>query len=223
MDFGVVTPHHSDTFRLIWDRYLKLKYRRAFKSIHFDLDRATGQLDEKIPTILIPNHISWWDGFFCFEVQRRLRPGSGIYSLMLSSELRKFPVLRRLGCFGMDPTHPVSVKRAFKQFQSLVEKNPYRTLTFFPQGSITPMRQRPLGFKRGIEVLANILGRVQFVPVGIHIEPMNHEKPTAFLSAGRPIDNANDKVSAKFLEDEVTRLVDLISITNPKTFLAGGN
>ena len=217
-----MSPRHNDTVRWFWDRYLQWKYRRAFASIHFDLGPALGQLDPKLPVILVPNHISWWDGFFCFEVQNRLRPGSGIYSLMLESELKKFPILRKIGCFGLEPGNPVSVRRAFTQFRDLAAANPYRTLTYFPQGEISPLRQRPLGFRRGIETLAKMIGRVQYVPLGLHIEPMTQEKPTAFIYAGQPIDSLSKNVDHKTLEAEVTRLLDLASMGAPQALLAGG-
>lgn len=213
---------HNDTVRWFWDRYLQWKYRRAFAAIHFDLDAAIGQLDPTLPVILVPNHISWWDGFFCFEVQSRLRPGSGIYSLMLERELKKFPILRKIGCFGLEPGNPGSIRRAFNQFRDLVVANPYRTLTFFPQGEISPIRKRPLGFRRGVETLAKLVGRVQYVPIALHIEPMNHEKPTAFIYAGRPLDSHSPGIDHKTLEDEVTKLLDLASMLAPQAALAGG-
>lgn len=216
-----MAPQHNPAFRRVWDWYLSLKYRRSFARIHFDFRACEGKLDPGIPVILVPNHISWWDGFFCFEIQRRLRPGSGIYSLMLESELRKFPVLRKLGCFGMEPRNPVSVRRAFAQFQELVAANPYRTLTYFPQGKISPVRQRPLGFQRGIELLLRMAGPAQCVPVALHIEPLTAEKPTAFVFAGNPVNSAHHELTSRFLETEVTRLLEKITITAPLDLLAG--
>ena len=217
-----MAPRHSNTVRWFWDRYLNWKYRRSFAAVHFNLTGALGRLDPRIPVILVPNHISWWDGFFCFEVQRRLRPGSGIFSLMLESELRKFPILRKIGCFGMEPGNPASVRRAFGQFRDLVAANSYRTLTFFPQGEISPLRRRPLGFNRGIETLAKMTGRVQYVPVAIHIEPLNHEKPTAFIYAGAPIDSGMTNATFKTLEAEVTQLLEQASMDAPQSLLKGG-
>lgn len=218
-----MAPRHSNTVRWLWDRYLQWKYQKSFTSIHFNLTAALGHLDPKLPVILVPNHISWWDGFFCFEVQRQIRPGSGIFSLMLESELKKFPILRKIGCFGIKPGNPASVRRAFEQFRDLVAVNPYRTLTFFPQGTISPLRHRPLGFRRGIETLGRMTGRVQYVPVAIHIEPLNHEKPTAFIYAGAPIDSANTDVTSKLLESEVIQLLEQASIAAPLALLAGGH
>ena len=141
---------------------------------------------------------------------------------MLESELKKFPILRKVGCFGIEPGNPASIRRAFVQFRDLVAANPYRTLTYFPQGKISPLRQRPLGFQRGIEILSKITGRVQYVPIGLHIEPMNHERPTAFIYAGQPIDSARTEVDHKTLETEVTKILDLASLNAPQNLLAGG-
>lgn len=216
-----MAPRHNNTVRWLWDRYLDFRYRGAFSGIHFNLSAAGDALDPKLPVILVPNHISWWDGFLCFEVQRRLRPGSGIYSLMLESELRKFPVLRQVGCFGMQPGNAASVRRAFTEFRDLVAVDPYRTLTFFPQGRISPMRQRPLRFLRGIELLVRMTGRVQCVPVALHIEPMNAAKPSVFVHAGAPIDSRDREITSELLESEVTRLLDDVSIAGPMKILAG--
>ena len=142
---------------------------------------------------------------------------------MLESELKKFPILRKIGCFGIKPGNPASVRRAFEQFRDLVAVNPYRTLTFFPQGTISPLSQRPLGFRRGIETLGRMTGRVQYVPVAIHIEPLNHEKPTAFIYAGAPIDSANTDVTCELLESKVIKLLEQASLTAPLALLAGGH
>jgi 1-acyl-sn-glycerol-3-phosphate acyltransferase len=214
-----VPPHHSPTVRWFWDRYLAVKFRAAFADMHFDLSACEKALDPALPVILVPNHISWWDGFFCFEIQRRLRPGSGIYSLMLESELRKFPVLRKVGCFGMDPGNPISVRRAFKEFKNLIATNPYRTLTYFPQGAIRPQGQRPLGFKRGIELFSQMGGDVQCVPVALQIEPMTAQRPVAFIHAGSPMNSRTTKISAACLESEVTRLLDAVSLSRAKEIL----
>lgn len=214
-----VPPRHSPAVRWFWDRYLAAKFRGAFAKLHFDLSACEHSLNPALPVILVPNHISWWDGFFCFEIQRMLRPGSGIYSLMLESELRKFPVLRKVGCFGMDPGNPASVRRAFNQFRSLIDVDPYRTLTYFPQGAIRPQGQRPLGFKRGIEILARLAGRVQCVPVALHIEPMTAERPVAFIHAGSPVDSLSTMISAQSLESEVTRLLDHVSFSRTREML----
>ena len=214
-----VPPRHSPVVRWFWDRYLAMKFRGAFAKLHFDLSACEGSLDPSLPVILIPNHISWWDGFFCFEVQRRLRPRSGIYSLMLESELRKFPVLRNVGCFGMDPGNPASVRRAFGQFKTLIDANPYRTFTYFPQGAIRPQQQRPLGFKRGIELLIRTVGRVQCVPIGLHIEPMKSERPVAFIHAGAVKDSMTTSISSEALEQDVTALLDHISLVRTREML----
>lgn len=218
-----MTPRHNNTVRWFWDRYLDIRYRRAFTSIHFNLSSADRDaLHPELPVILVPNHISWWDGFFCFDVQRRLRPGSGIYSLMLDTELQKFPILRQVGCFGIQPGNAASVRRAFMQFRDLAAVNPYRTLTYFPQGQISPMRQRPLGFLRGIELLVRMIGRVQCVPLALHIEPMNAAKPSVFVQAGAPIDSLDREITSELLETEVTRLLDDVSIARPKQILTRG-
>jgi hypothetical protein len=66
-------------------------------------------------------------------------------------------------------------------------------------------------------------GRVQYVPVAIHIEPLHHEKPTAFVYAGAPIDSGQTETSSKILETAVTQLLEQASINAPLALLAGGH
>lgn len=163
-------------------------------------------LPRDVPLLLAANHCSWWDGFLLRALQRTLRPGAPLFSLMTERELARFPFLRSLGAVGMDPTSPVSIAHAARTLEARVREDPSAVVSFFPQGRIWPSHRRPLGFARGVELFATRLGAV-VLPVGIHLEAMNRVSPSAFLSCGEPV---HAPVRADALEHAVESELDAI-------------
>jgi 1-acyl-sn-glycerol-3-phosphate acyltransferase len=160
------------------------------------------------PIIFAANHVSWWDGFVLREVQRRTRPGWRIQVLMRESELRRFGFLRWLGAVGVDPAQPRSVLGVVRRVADYAGRHPRTTVLLFPQGRIWPSARRPLGFHRGVEVLARALDAV-VVPTAIHVEPLNHPAPSVFVSLGRPF-LPGDELSASLVEARVASELDRI-------------
>ena len=161
------------------------------------------------PIICVANHTSWWDGFLLMEIRHKLRPGSPFHSVMLDSQLRKAPFLRKIGAIGIEPSSPASVLRVRTELQGRLKERPDSFVFYFPQGRIWPSRRRPLGFKRGIERFVDWLGDVVVLPVGIHIEPLNRASPRAFISVGEPIGSAL-RPTAQDLERAVESELDQI-------------
>jgi 1-acyl-sn-glycerol-3-phosphate acyltransferase len=163
-------------------------------------------LPPDVPLLLAANHVSWWDGFVLREVQRSLRPGAPLYTVMSAAELARFPWFRRMGVVGVDPASPGSVARALGFLRARLRERPESTVVFFPQGRIWPSHRRPLGFQRGVEVFARRLS-TRVLPVGIHAEPLNTAAPTFFVSVGEGVDAP---LSAGELERRVEVELDAI-------------
>jgi 1-acyl-sn-glycerol-3-phosphate acyltransferase len=136
------------------------------------------------PLLIAANHVSWWDGFLVRAVQRALRPQAPLHTVMISSELARFPFFRWMGAVGMDPSSPSSVGHAVRLLERRFSDRPEGVIAFFPQGRVWPSHRRPLGFARGVELFANRLGAV-VLPLGLHLEPLNRVAPTAFVAAGQ--------------------------------------
>jgi 1-acyl-sn-glycerol-3-phosphate acyltransferase len=168
------------------------------------------KLDPRQPLILIANHVSWWDGFLLHEVHRALRPLAPFHTVMLESELRQHRLLRSLGAVGMNPESAASVTRCIRTLQGRLERRPDSIIAFFPQGRIWPSGRRPLGFRRGVELFARKLPGTLIVPIGIQIEPLNRISPTAFVSAGDPVESGNPGSGVECLESTVAAQLDLI-------------
>jgi 1-acyl-sn-glycerol-3-phosphate acyltransferase len=157
------------------------------------------------PLILAANHVSWWDGFVLRELQRRLRPGAPLFTLVAAPELARHRALSLMGGVGIDGRSPGSVSAALRSLSRAVERRPDSVIAFFPQGRIWPSWRRPLGFHPGVELFARRLGAA-VVPVGIHAEPLNRVAPTFFVSAGEAASGA----CAGEIERRVTAELDVI-------------
>jgi 1-acyl-sn-glycerol-3-phosphate acyltransferase len=159
--------------------------RRRLAGIHIaGLPRS---LPAGQPLVLAANHTSWWDGFLLREVHRALRPTAHFTTVMLESELRRFPFFRRLGVEPVQPGSRASLRTLTRRLEALRSDDPDFVLAFFPQGRIWPVDRRPLGFQRGIDRLAAHIAPATLLPIALRIEALNRSTPTAFISVGAPL------------------------------------
>jgi len=186
-----MSPHrlyspYSPLTRKFFDYYLKWNFKNHFSG--FYLRNAPSFENLKGPFLLVSNHLSWWDGFFFFEIQRRLLPQARIYTIALEETCRENPVLTKMGVLPLKLKSAGSLRALLKHLETLRTEVPASDLAvvFFPSGKIQPSFQVPLQFKEGARAIAKALGPVTILPSSIHIEPMTQKKPAAFFSFGAP-------------------------------------
>jgi 1-acyl-sn-glycerol-3-phosphate acyltransferase len=161
------------------------------------------------PLLLVANHTSWWDGFLLRDVHTALRPGAPMYSVMTESELQRLPLLRLLGAVPLRPASAASLRRLLSGLRTATQERPDASVLFFPQGRIWPAWRRPLGFHRGIEVVARAMAPCYILPVALHVESLNRSSPAAFVRVGRVIHVPEQTVTAGMLELAVAEQLDL--------------
>ena len=174
------------------DVYLGIRYRFSFHKMIIDLSQVENKINPERPVLLIANHSSWWDGFFVYEVYKKLKARTDFKIVMLESELKKFPFFRLCGAVGLVRQNQDHNQKIFQQL-----KNDF--VCFFPQGQLGPQGLRPLIFKKGIEDLIRIMHPVQILTIAIHIEPFQFMKPTVLIKAGSVTFSENEVVSANSL------------------------
>lgn len=165
------------------------------------------------PVLFYGNHASNWDGFLYWDLQKRLRPGNAMFSLMLEPELRRLPIFRRLGGVGIDPgsaSSGVRALRALRVTRALRATRSDFCFTVFPQGATWPSAKRPLGFQGGLLHFARALAPVTLLPVAVHFEQLGSLRPHAFVSTGVPIACDAEPPPLDELEGHVTTLLDAV-------------
>lgn len=161
--------------------------------------------------LLCANHTSWWDGFVMREVHQRVQPDSALWTIMLERELRRFRVFAQIGGIGIEPGSTGSMRRLLRSLRHIGAESRSACVSFFPQGRIGSVTQRPLGFRRGVELVARALAPAAVVPVGIHIQPgARTPRSIAYVAIGDPLPGDGSSLDAGELEERVTGLLDRI-------------
>lgn len=193
---------YSHFTRKWFDYYLKWNFKKHFSGFYLKNPPQFENL--KGPFLMVSNHLSWWDGFFFFEIQRRLLPQAKIYTVALEKTCIENPILTKMGVLPLKPESPGSLRALLRTLEQLRDQVPASdlALVFFPAGRIQPSFQFPIQFKKGVKAIAKALGPVTVLPSSIHIEPMTQKKPAALFSFGAPF-RCEEGLDIGFLEKEV--------------------
>jgi len=200
---------YSPWTRKLFNYYLAWNFKKNFSGIYCS---GLSQLKEVSgPLLIIANHVSWWDGFLLFELQRRLRPRAKLYTVALKETCDQNPILSRMGVLPIEPGCAVSLRALLKHLSGL-RAQPFSEqlmVVFFPQGKIMPSFATELEFQRGVEAIVQALDPITIAPVGIHIEPMIGKKPSAILKIEKPY-SVSGSATAPFHEVQVKKALSEI-------------
>lgn len=139
--------------------YLHHRFKKNFSAFYMarfpDLSTWEGR-----PVLLLPNHSTWWDGFFIFWLNQtyfRRTP----FLMMLEQQLRKFPFFRFLGAYSVNRGNAVSARKSLQYTQDLLNHDDTgkNLVILFPQGKLIPHAEQPIQFERGISLLLRNLKR----------------------------------------------------------------
>lgn len=129
-------------------------------------------------------------------------------------QMRAYPFFKYLGAFSTMPhnrTHNLSSLRY--AIQSM--QRPNASLFVYPEGQIVRSNTQ-MDFKRGIGWLRKQLQDVDFVPIGIHIHTIRHDKPELHLWIDRPAQPPNSQdiseITACF-EETMQQVLDKVKTT----------
>lgn len=185
--------------------YLAIRYRLSFHNVVVDVSKIEGNIDLDQPVLFVANHSTWWDGFFVFEVYKKMKLKKEFKIVMLESELKKFPFFRLCGAVGLIPKDSQHNEKVFSGLKN-------HCVCFFPQGQIVPQNQRPLIFRSGINALLQKLHPVQIICVGQYIEPFRFMKPTALIRATLFDACGSENADAAMLATATEKNLDNISL-----------
>ena len=165
-----------------------------------------------MPVLLVANHVSWWDGFLLRAVQRRLRPRGVLFTVMSARELARFPFFALLGVVGVDRGSVASIRGMLRALMAQRGRHASTlVVSYLPQGRVSPSSLRPLGFQRGVGLVAASLAPIAIVPVALHIEPLTTPSPHAFVLIGAPkVVAAGEAPDVRDVERSVVSLLDAL-------------
>lgn len=161
---------------------IRRSVRRAFRGVYWIPPKQPIQA----PTILVPNHHGWHDGYLMFHVIQAL----GIRCLDWIAEFDAFPLFARVGGMPFPPGDPARRTKTVRQTIRLM-RDEGRSLILFAEGVLHyPPQVLPLG--RSLEVVAKSVESCSIRPVGIKYEMSMHERPEAFIVIGDEVARGPD-------------------------------
>jgi 1-acyl-sn-glycerol-3-phosphate acyltransferase len=202
----MLTARHDPWAQALFTPYITWLFRR-----HFHALRLLGEPprpDPGLPLLIVPNHSTWWDGFFLYILNLRLL-GRRLHLMMLEEQLARFRFFRRIGAFGIRPGSPGAVAAALDYSVSVLT-DPANALCLFPQGEMRHPATRPLGFRRGLErILKRHGGPVGLLPLAIRCDFYEDQRPEAvFLFDRCHVAGPGAYPRVDWLEERVTALLE---------------
>ena len=175
----MIKASHKKWANWVFRPYVQYIMAQQFHRI--ELVTPLPEIRKDAPLLLLPNHSTWWDGFFVYWLNKQVwqRP---VYLMVLKETLLKFPFFRHLGAFSIDPASLSATRESLIYSQNIVHSQPSPVLCLFPQGKLMPWGKRPLEYKPGIQwLIKNSPKNLQIILLAIKIEFGTEQRPTVYL------------------------------------------
>ena len=164
-------------------------------------------------TVYYLNHNSWWDGLIPLMLNE-YRFKQKARALMEDKQMRDYAFFKRIGAFSINLEDP---RKTITSLRYAVEsmKRKHSCLFVYPEGKIQPPGSE-LSFKQGLSWLHGKVEGVDFVPVGIYMHTIRHDKPELHLHVGQPVQIEKEKSAdskTKLLESKLEELLTKLKAT----------
>lgn len=170
---------------LKWFRW----YARRHIRRHFHAVRIGGQFPHVVdgPVIGFVNHASWWDPMLLVVLGDHVVPGRRNYAPIDAAALKRYPLLKRLGLFGVQQNSRRGSLEFLRTSESILASE-QTALWLTPQGRFCDVRERPPKFKRGIGALAQRSQGARFLPVAVEYTYWEERLPEMLIWIGETVD-----------------------------------
>jgi len=216
----MITAKHQKWAEIIFRLYIFRLLRKNFAAIHLLGEKP--DISPEKPLLILPNHSTWWDGFFIYLLNKKIFQQE-LYLMMLEEQLRKYPFFSRVGAYSIQQGKPKKVIESLQYTLELFQKKSQLApvICIFPQGALKPWGERPLGFESGLNWLLNhASSEIQVLPLAIRVELLEKQKPEVFFKFDSVFSSKNiQQPASDSLERNMTKILDnLIQeiYTNPK-------
>lgn len=197
-----ISPLHEAIFR----PYIRWLLKKQFHAI-----QVLGEVPDfgERSTLLLPNHSTWWDGFFIhiLKVQEFRRQ---TFLMMLEEQLSKNRFFSRVGAYSIDTQSFRGNLESIKYTRELLSSAENPVVCVFPQGVLLPWSVRPLGYKRGTDFITRKLEHpINICQLAVKCEYLEHQRADVFVQFGNcRIVEPGDRLDIASLEHEHEQLLD---------------
>ena len=160
----------------LFDQYTRIMLKRHFHEIIINSEIQLRHM----PTIIIANHFSWWDGFFVVYLNYKLFHKK-FHVMMLEEQLKKYRILSKAGAFSVDKKKR-SVVESIDFCISLLD-DPSNILLFYPQGEIQSSYHYPVKFETGLlKILQGTDSEFQMIFLVVLTDYFSNKRPVLTMN-----------------------------------------
>ncbi len=137
--------------------------------------------DESKASLIIGNHVSWWDGFWMLHPNKKFLQKK-LHVMILEEQLRKNKILSKVGAYSVDPGSR-SVVESLNYTVDLLN-DAKNVVALYPQGKFSSFVAPDFDFKPGIEKILKKCDPVQILFYTAFVDYFSNRKPTVYLYLG---------------------------------------
>jgi 1-acyl-sn-glycerol-3-phosphate acyltransferase len=137
--------------------------------------------DETKASLIIGNHVSWWDGFWLLYPNQKFL-GKNLHVMILEEQLKKNKILSKVGAYSVDPGSRSVVESLNYTIDLLNDAN--NAVVIYPQGKFSSFVVQNFYFKPGIEKVLKKCQPVQILFYTAFVDYFSNRKPTVYLYLG---------------------------------------
>jgi 1-acyl-sn-glycerol-3-phosphate acyltransferase len=180
---GRYDPRRMAFFHFMFRRFFR-KHMRAARVARWGLPADHGAR----PLVIFANHPGWWDGVAFMLLSQALFPDRRMFIPMEAAALARYPFMRRIGVFGIEPGARGAV--AFLRTAREVLGTRDRMLWMNAPGRFSDVRERPVPIAPGMTRLPEFAPDAVFLPLALDYPFWTERKPEMLAAFGTPIEGA---------------------------------
>ncbi len=176
----MIEARHNKLYDAFFNWYLHSILKKDFSRIDVVGKWPTHELSD----LVIGNHVSWWDGFWVYYLNKRFLKKQ-LYVMMLESQLRDRRFLTRIGAFSIEPGSRDMVHSLNYTARLLQESG--HLVVMYPQGEIASLSAGVLPFKNGVAQVIKKAGLQQVLFYVALLDYFSERKPALTLYLGNAL------------------------------------
>jgi len=168
----IIKAKHHFFIYPFFQKYTFWKIRRSFNEVklHGNFSKTENSI------LLLSNHTSWWDGFFCMFLNLKVL-NKKFHFMMLEENLRKFWFFNFTGAFSVAKNNKSIIESINYSLELLDNSN--NMVMIFPQGEIHSQHNHFVKFESGVKkILKNLNPKSNIVFQVNLIDYFSNPKPT---------------------------------------------
>lgn len=203
----MIEAKHNKFLRYLFNFYINNQFKKFFNKFF-----VVGELPKKLNNnslLVLPNHFSWWDGFFVDLINRKFFSDYKIYMMVLEETIKRYWFFNHIGAFSINQSKHRDVIQSFEFAKDLLKKKK-NFVVIFPQGELQSYRTN-VNIKPGVfELILKDSYEFDLLFLAMKIQFENEKKPIVYFKLS-DIKSSKDYSSdyQKLKNDFIQNLVEL--------------